>query len=211
MVDTTGLRFGNLPDRAAHLCVDMQRMFAEETPWATPWMRRVLPWVVRLCEHAGPRTVFTRFIPPAAPEAAGGTWRRYYQRWECMTRDRLGLSPIGLLPELQLFTPPAPVFDKATYSPWLDGKLSALLAGMEADTVVVSGGETDVCVLSTVMGAIDLGYRVVVAADALCSGVNDTHDHILSLFHDRFGEQVETALVEEILEAWPALPTTTSG
>lgn len=204
MVETTGLKFGALPAEAAHLCVDMQVMFAEGTPWATPWMRRVLPNVVRICEHAGPRTVFTRFIPAAEPDAAEGTWRRYYERWNCMTRARLGVEPVGLLHELRLFAPSGFVIDKTTFSPWLNGRLRTLLVGMEVDTVIVSGGETDVCVLATVMGAIDLGFRVVVAADALCSGVDETHDDTLSLFHDRFGEQVETAIVDEILDAWPA-------
>ena len=40
------------------------------------------------------------------------------------------------------------------------------------DTLVISGSETDVCVLSTVLGAVDRGYRVVIAIDALCSSSN---------------------------------------
>ena len=52
-----------------HLCVDMQNMFAEETPWHTPWMKRVLPVVAALVERHPDRTIFTRFIPP---DDAGG-------------------------------------------------------------------------------------------------------------------------------------------
>jgi hypothetical protein len=26
-----------------HICVDMQRMFAEDTPWHVPWMKEVSP------------------------------------------------------------------------------------------------------------------------------------------------------------------------
>ena len=40
------LHFGALGITCAHVCVDMQRLFAEPTDWATPWMRRVLPQVV---------------------------------------------------------------------------------------------------------------------------------------------------------------------
>jgi len=29
--------------RAAHLCIDMQNIFAKDGLWATPWMERVLP------------------------------------------------------------------------------------------------------------------------------------------------------------------------
>lgn len=28
-----------------HLCVDMQRMFAEDTPWHVSWMERVSPQI----------------------------------------------------------------------------------------------------------------------------------------------------------------------
>ena len=62
-----GLRFGPLTD-AMHVCVDMQRLFAEDTPWKTPWMERVLPKVVELVS-ANPRAcVFTRFIPAPGPK-----------------------------------------------------------------------------------------------------------------------------------------------
>jgi nicotinamidase-related amidase len=37
------LPFGPLTARTAHLCLDMQNLFAEKTPWHTPWMRRVAP------------------------------------------------------------------------------------------------------------------------------------------------------------------------
>ena len=55
-----GLRFGPVSDWV-HLCVDMQRMFAEDTDWRTLWLPRVLPQVVRLAERAPERTMFTRF------------------------------------------------------------------------------------------------------------------------------------------------------
>jgi hypothetical protein len=29
---------GELGPRAAHLCIDMQRLFSREGPWPTPWM-----------------------------------------------------------------------------------------------------------------------------------------------------------------------------
>lgn len=39
------LRFGPLTARSVHLCLDMQRRFADATPWHPPWMSRVLPVV----------------------------------------------------------------------------------------------------------------------------------------------------------------------
>lgn len=202
MAETTGLTHGAIPGSAVHLCVDMQRLFAEQTAWRTPWIRRVLPEVVRLCEHGPERTCFTRFIPAARPGEGVGTWRGYYERWSSMTLEALEPGLVDLVPELALFTPPALVFDKRVYSPWLSGDLHGLLRKRGADTLVVSGGETDVCVLATVLGAVDLGYRVIIAVDALCSSSNETHDATVSLYHDRYGQQIETAACDEILDGW---------
>ena len=55
-----------------HLCVDMQNLFAEDTPWNTPWMKRVLPVVTRIAERHPEETVFTRFIPAQHPDELPG-------------------------------------------------------------------------------------------------------------------------------------------
>ena len=196
-----GLRFGRLGKCWAHICVDMQRMFLEATPWQADWMPRVLPAVEKLVVASPERTIFTRFIPPTDLDQTRGTWRRYYERWPMMIRGRLGEAPIGLIQVLARWSPPARVHDKGVYSPWLDGKLHAELRALSVDTVVISGTETEVCVLATVLGAIDHGYRTVVASDAVCSSADETHDAMLGIYNSRFGMQVETAEVDEILEA----------
>lgn len=71
-----------------------------------------------------------------------------------------------------------------------------------ADTLVITGGETDVCVLATVLGAIDFGYRVVLVTDALCSSSDATHDALLTVYHQRFAQQVETVEMETVLSNW---------
>jgi nicotinamidase-related amidase len=56
-----------------------------------------------------------------------------------------------------------------------------------------------------VLGAVDLGYRVIVAGDAVCSSSDASHDALIGLFKSRFDVQIEIAKVEEILEAWPQI------
>jgi nicotinamidase-related amidase len=47
----------------------------------------------------------------------------------------------------------------------------------EADALIVSGSETDICVLATVLDAVDLGYRVIVVRDAVCSSSDEGQRH----------------------------------
>jgi nicotinamidase-related amidase len=183
----------------------MQNLFARRTPWHTPWMNRVLPVVAELAQARAAQTVFTRFIPARHPEAMPGSWRRYYRRWANLTLQHIDPALLELVPPLARLVPPAAVIDKHVYSPFIEGTLLRLLRQCNIDTLVITGAETDVCVLATVMGAVDFGYRVVLATDGLCSGSDRMHDALLTLYGERFSEQIETAEVADILAAWPAL------
>lgn len=191
-----------LSPRAVHLCVDMQRIFSPEGPWPTPWMERVLPVVTRIAERFPERTVFTRFVTPNSPDEATGRWRTYYERWRETTRDRLDPRLLELLPPLTRLVPPARVFDKPVYSAFAGHKLHRHLQEYHADALIVTGSETDVCVLATVLGAVDHGYRVIVVTDALCSSSDEGHDNLLAIYRNRYSQQIETADSETILSHW---------
>ncbi len=185
--------------RWIHLCIDMQRMFAEDTPWHVPWMKEVSPQVQEIAQRHAQRTVFTRFLPPKRAEDMNGMWRSYYQKWDTMTLDRLGPDMVDLVPSLKALVPPARIFDKMTYSPWTTGELYRVLSREGVETIAISGGETDVCVLAAALGAVDLGYRVILLKDAVCSGADDTHDASLELLGDRFSVQLEILSTEGFL------------
>lgn len=187
---------------ALHLCVDMQRLFGAGSPWEIPWLDRVLDPCARLVAHCPERTVFTRFIPPRHGDDLPGTWRDYYAKWSALTRDRLPPGFLDLAPPLGRFAPPARIVDKGVYSPWLEGRLDALLSGSPVDTLILSGGETDVCVLATALGAVDRGYRVILARGALCSASDATHDAILRVLGERYSMQVAVVDVDDILAGW---------
>jgi nicotinamidase-related amidase len=187
---------------AAHLCIDMQNLFTPGAPWATPWMERVMPFIVALVEHAPAHTIFTRFIPPKNKEAARGVWKAYYEKWECVTRERLEPHMINLVPALECHAPPAAVIDRQTYCAFGNGQLHAFLDLHRVDTLIISGGETDVCVLATVLAAVDHGYRVILAEDALCSSSDQSHDALMDLYTQRFDIQIEVASTLDILGCW---------
>jgi nicotinamidase-related amidase len=191
-----------IPPDAIHLCIDMQRLFSDEGPWTTPWMPRVLPAIENLVRFAPSQTIFTRFIPPLRASDMYGTWVRYYQKWSDVTRERIDPRLLDLMPTLVRFAPPALVFDKMTYSAFSDGRLVAELMRRKTETLILTGSETDVCVLSTALGAVDLGYRVILVGDAICSSSDESHDAICDLCRRRFDQQIEITGIAAILEHW---------
>src|SRR3546814_17853162 len=105
-----------------------------------------------------------------------------------MTIDRIGRDMVDLVPELAGFVPPAAIVDKRVYSPWTETDIGERLRARGVDTLVVTGGETEVCVLATVLGAVDRGSRVVVVTDALCSSTDETHDALMTVYRNRYGQ-----------------------
>jgi len=109
---------------------------------------------------------------------------------------------LELAPPLARFVPPAGVIDRQSYCAFGNGRLQTYLEEHRVDTLIFSGGETDVCVLASVLAAVDLGYRVILAADALCSSADESHEAVLDLFTKRFDLQIEVAATKDILSLW---------
>lgn len=185
-----------------HLCIDMQRVFAADTAWHVPWLPRVLPAVMEIASRHAARTIFTRFAPPETPSSALGAWRTYYERWPQMTRQALDPGLLELVDPLARLVPPARQVDKPANSAFSRPGFASALKRRGITTLVVTGGETDVCVLATVMQAIDLGFRVVLPTDALCSASDGAHDTVVDLFGARFSAQVEATTTEDLLRRW---------
>ena len=187
---------------AAHLCIDMQNLFAKGGVWETPWMEKVLPVISDIAARYSERTVFTRFVTPERPEDGVGQWQAYFAKWRAATRPRLRPGDLDIVPELARYSPPALVIDKPAYSAFFGSRLAPLLAGKHVGTVVVTGAETDVCVLSTVLNAVDLGLRVVIVEDALCSSSDTGHDALMTMYRARFHGQIDLVSADELFEIW---------
>ena len=187
---------------AALVVVDMQRLFAEATAWQVPTLSAIVPAVRRLIEARPEAALYTRFVTPPTADHATGRWQRYYQRWSTVTLDRMKAEMLDLMPELAALARPGSIVDKTTFSSLADGPLAGLLKARGIDTLVLVGAETDVCVLATVLDAVDRGYRVVVAADAVTSGSLAAHAVVLDTVLPRFEQQVDVASVDRILGVW---------
>ncbi len=90
------------------------------------------------------------------------------------------------------------VIDKHTFDGFHRTELAAFLGDHEVDAVVVAGVETDVCVLRTAQSSSILGYRTLIAEDAVWTANTSLGLSALAIFRDAFGESVR---VEQIPEA----------
>jgi nicotinamidase-related amidase len=172
-----------LTERSVHLCVDMQRIFSAEGPWPTPWMDRVPPVVDALAGRHPERTVFTRFVPPERPDEMPGHVAALLHMLARRDPRTPGSSASGANATACGALPPATVIDKTRYSAFAEPELVERPRQREADALIVSGSETDVCVPATVLDAVDIGYRVIVVRDAICSSSDEGHEMLMRLYH----------------------------
>ena len=182
-----------------HMVIDMQRLFDEQTVWHTPMLRKVLPNVVRLCQGFQGRNAFARFVVPETAESATGAWARYYQRWDMLTGENINRGLLELVAELQPFATKALVIDKLVYSPFKVAGVTERLLSDGIRHIVFSGVETDVCVLAAVMDAMDLGFDVTIATDAVGSSSREAHEASLRLIYPRCEDQIRLLTTDDIL------------
>jgi nicotinamidase-related amidase len=52
------------------------------------------------------------------------------------------------------------------------------------------------------MAAVDHGYRVILASDAVCSSSDESHDALTDLYRRRFDIQIEIAETGQIIAQW---------
>jgi nicotinamidase-related amidase len=157
------------------------------------------PTAVHLCVDM--QNIFAPGAPWATPwmERVAPVVTALAERFAARTVFTRFITPV---PSLKRLVPPAAVVDKTRYSAFAASGLSGHLTRRRADTVIVTGSETDVCVLATVLGAVDRGLRVVIVTDAICSSSDEGHDALLTVYRGRFSEQIETATAEVILSQW---------
>ena len=190
--------FGPIPATALHIVVDMQEVFRSHPEWGTPALTGIIPPIQRLLAARPENAYFTRFIPAQRAEEAAGTWRRYYRRWSSVTTDRLDPTQIEIVDELRPWA--KRVADKWGYSALANRELHE--AALAARDVILTGVESDVCVLATALDAVDAGLRVILAIDALSSASPTCHAKALDILYERLDEQIEAATVDQILAAW---------
>ena len=91
---------------------------------------------------------------------------------------------------------------RKTYDAFKEPLFSKLLENLKPSAIIFSGIETDVCVMATVLSAVDLGYRVILASDAITSSNRISHLSCIEHFYPRYDQQIEIANTSLILTEW---------
>lgn len=181
--------------------MDLQRIFYDETHWRVAAIDDIKGAIDHIVSLEPSKSIFTLFTTPPNPEDAYRAWQDYYRKWNSMTASKCATSSHVLIDEFEHYCPPARRFLKQTYSPWVSGELHQILVKEGVEYLIITGVETDVCVLGTVLGAVDLGYKVVLIEDGICSSSKVAHQSILKLFRNRFSAQVTVCSTEDLLRA----------
>jgi nicotinamidase-related amidase len=52
------------------------------------------------------------------------------------------------------------------------------------------------------LSAVDIGFRVIIIEDALCSSSNEGHDALMTMYNMRLHEQIDLIKSEELFGLW---------
>jgi ureidoacrylate peracid hydrolase len=207
------------PTKTAHLIVDMQNGFMEPgAPVEVPAAREVVEEINRLSRavrHAGGTNVFLRFTTPDPHGPAA--WPVFAERMGGgITAHRAAFTQRAhywqLWPGLDVAEQDVMV-DKHRFSGFTPGtsSLDAELKARVIDTLIISGTLTNCCCESTARDAMQMNYKVIVAADA-CAALSDeahaaTLDSMALIFADlRSVEELEAMLSRQPENLIPDIP-----
>jgi ureidoacrylate peracid hydrolase len=200
-----------VPMLTAHLVIDVQNGFMEQVaPVEVPEARTIVANVNRIAaavRDGGGLNVFVRFTTPGDGDPP---WPVFYERMGLAgDTHRAAFSPGAhhwqLWPELDVRGEDA-VVDKCRFSAFTPGAsgLDALLRGLGIDTVIVSGTLTNCCCESTARDAMQLNYRVLIAADANAALSDAEHAATLQIMALVFADLHSTDELVALMRA-PAL------
>jgi nicotinamidase-related amidase len=120
--------------------------------------------------------------PESSPIVASGTWAS-------AVIDELAPAPEDYM------------IPKYRWSALFQTYLDLALRARGIDTIIISGGSTDVGVASTAFAARDLDYNLVIVSDACTSPEQDNHDQFMRRIFPRMARVRTAAQVAAMLHA----------
>ena len=202
------------PGRTALLVVDMQRGFVDAgQAMEVPPAREIVPAIRALLDGFRAKrlpVVFTEFTyspavpilvgelhpehrpaPPGAPRGFG------VPSSSCLEGDASARTIGALAPR-----PDELVIRKRWYDAFAGTELDGALRARGVTSVVITGTMTDICVLSTVVGAFNHEYRISVVADGVATLWPVIQRATLDIVGRAFGRVVQSKEVLDTISSW---------
>jgi nicotinamidase-related amidase len=202
------------PARTALLVVDMQRGFVEAgQAMEVPSARDIVPAIRALLDGfraGGLPVVFTEFTYSPAVPILVGELHPEHRPAPPGVRPGLGVPSSACLegdPSAQTISALAPrpdelVIRKRWYDAFAGTELDGALRARGVTSLVVTGTMTDICVLSTVVGAFNHEYRITVVADAVATLWPEIQRATLDIVGRAFGRVVQSREVLDTIATW---------
>jgi ureidoacrylate peracid hydrolase len=202
------------PGRTALLVVDMQRGFVEPgQAMEVPPAREVVPAIRALLDGFRARrlpVVFTEFAyspavpilvgelhPEHRPATAGAPRGFGVPSSSCLEGDPSARTIGALAPR-----PDELVVRKRWYDAFAGTELDGALRARGVTSLVVTGTMTDICVLSTVVGAFNHEYRISVVADGVATLWPEIQRATLDIVGRAFGRVVQSKEILDTISSW---------
>ena len=98
--------------------------------------------------------------------------------------------------------PDEPVIRKRWYDGFAGTELDGALRARSVTSLVITGTMTDICVLSTVVGAFNREYRISVVADGVATLWPEIQRATLDIVGRAFGRVVQSKEVLDTISSW---------
>jgi len=200
--------------RTALLVVDMQRGFLEPgEALEVPPAREIVPAIRALLDGFRDRRLpvaFTEFTySPAVPILVGELHPEHKPAAPGMPRG-FGIPSSNCLegtPSARTIgalapRPDEPVIRKRWYDGFAGTELDGALRARGVVSLVITGTMTDICVLSTVVGAFSREYRISVVADGVATLWPEIQRATLDIVGRAFGRIVQSKDVLDTISSW---------
>jgi ureidoacrylate peracid hydrolase len=198
------------PAKAVVVVVDVQNDFCHpegalgRAGAPTADAMAMIPTLQRLLDAAraaGTRVVFLQTIHEDATDSDPWRGRSLNASFDICRKDTWGIEFTGVAPAAE-----EPVVVKHRYSGFVNTRLDSVLRTFKAETLIVTGVSTNVCVESTARHGFMLDYNIVFVDDCCAAYSPEEHAGALSNIRHHFGT---VASADTLIEAWKVPVSTT--
>ncbi len=193
------------PTKAVIIVVDVQNDFCHpdgaigRAGAPTDDAMAMLPTLQRLLDAAranGTRIVWLQTIHEDATDSDPWRGRSLNKSADICRKDTWGIDFTEVAP-----LPDEPIVIKHRYSGFVNTRLDSVLRTFKAETLIMTGVSTNVCVESTARQGFMLDYHIVFVDDCCAAYSREEHEGALYNIRSHFGT---VASADALIDAWQA-------